>query len=189
MLIVSKTWQYSPTLVAKFPCTLAVLKLICEKRVELQSTAVAILKHYKIIKQHCVSSSLIQYSNLLLTIFSAKMNRARQVVWRYVVPDCLKTNVHVLLIYQTKIPWGDHLTDVSTPIKPKMSGCNLLYLIVKDARVYTEEKIVDDIFGFILGGMDTSANTVSLLIMELSKRPEMKQKLVKVKTCDTSYRI
>ena len=45
---------------------------------------------------------------------------------------------------------------------------------------------MDDIFGFILGGMDTSANTVSLLIMELSKRPEMKQKLVKVKTCDTS---
>lgn len=51
------------------------------------------------------------------------------------------------------------------------------FLITDDRSIgYTFDLMVDDFIAMILGGMETSANALSLLFMELARQPDMTAK-------------
>ena len=47
---------------------------------------------------------------------------------------------------------------------------------VEDASVYSYEELIDEFCLLIIAGMDTTANTISLLLMTLIKHPQLHER-------------
>lgn len=51
---------------------------------------------------------------------------------------------------------------------------------MEDNEVYTKELMIDEFVTVVIAGMETSANTLLFILMELGRRPDLTERYVDV---------
>lgn len=91
---------------------------------------------------------------------------------------CGTLNLTCSMTVSSQTVENKNIHTLTCPIRLHVDFDKLYHCVstVEDASVYSYEELIDEFCLLIIAGMDTTANTISLLLMTLIKHPQLHER-------------